>query len=155
AHLGARLLQRTTRELSATAAGQALYVHCARIAAEVESAETAVRDLRGDPRGPLRATCALSLGILLAPSFPRFTARYPAVSLDLELTENVVDLVRAGIDVGVRLGTLADSSVVARKLASYRRVVCATPAYLARRGVPHTPDDLAEHDCLLRLGHDQ
>lgn len=154
-HLGTRLLQRTTRQLSPTAAGHACYLHCARIAAEIECAERTASELRARPRGPLRVSCALSLGMLLAPSLPRFPARHPEVSLDLELSDSVIDLVREGVDVGVRLGRLADSSLVGRKLASYRRIVCASPSYLARHRAPRTPKELSRHNCILRRGHDQ
>lgn len=154
-HLGTRLLQRTTRQLSATAAGHACYLHCARVVAEIECAERTASELRARPRGKLRVSCALSLGILLAPALPRFTARHPEVALELELSESLVDLVRAGIDVGVRLGSLPDSSLVGRKLASYRRMVCASPAYLAAHRAPRVPADLGRHNCLLRIGHDQ
>jgi len=154
-HLGTRLLHRTTRELSATAAGQACYVHCARVAAEIEAAERAAGELRGAPHGPLRVSCAVSLGMMLAPRIPQFCTRYPDVALELGLSESIVDLVRDGIDLGVRLGRLPDSSLVARKLASYRRVVCASPAYFAKRRAPRTPSELAAHACILRIGHDQ
>ncbi len=154
-HMGTRLLHRTTRQLGATAAGHACYVHCARIAAEVECAEQTASELRAKPRGTLRVNCALSLGLLLAPVLPQFTTRYPAVCLEFELDESLVDLVRAGVDVGVRLGQMPDSSLVGRKLASYRRMVCASPAYLAKNKAPKTPADLARHNCLTRIGHDQ
>jgi DNA-binding transcriptional LysR family regulator len=154
-HMGTRLLHRTTRQLSATAAGHACYLHCSRIAAEVECAERTASELRARPKGALRVSCALSLGMLLAPEFPRFTTRYPEVSLELELSETVVDLVSGGIDVGVRLGQLPDSSLVGRKLASYRRMVCASPAYLAKHAAPKAPAELARHNCIMRIGHDQ
>lgn len=154
-HLGTRLLHRTTRELSATAAGEACYAHCARIAGEVDAAERVASELRKAPAGRLRVSCSVGLGVLLAPAFPRFCAEHPGVELSLSLSEEVVDLVRAGIDVGVRLGKLDDSSLIARNLASYRRVICASPAYLAARGTPRKATDLARHACVRRLGHDQ
>src|SRR5207244_5973246 len=123
----------------------ACYVHCARIAAEVQCAEQTANELRARPQGTLRVSCALSLGMLLAPTLPQFTSRYPEVILEFELSESIVDLVRAGIDVGVRLGQLPDSSLVGRKLASYRRIVCASPAYLATRTTPTAPEDLDSH----------
>jgi DNA-binding transcriptional LysR family regulator len=153
-HLKTRLLHRTTRELSPTAAGLALHAHCARIAAEAEIAERVALDLRDAPRGRLSVSCALSLGLLLAPVFPRFLQRCPEVSLELSLSDSLIDLVRAGVDLGVRLGKMSDSSLVARKLASYRRVICASPMYLAAHSKPTTPEDLAKHRCLLRLGED-
>jgi DNA-binding transcriptional LysR family regulator len=155
AHLGTRLLQRTTRHLSATPAGHACYARCARIVAEADAAERDANDLRSTPTGPLRVSCASAIGLLLAPLLPRFTSAYPAVVLDIQLTEHIVDLVRAGVDVGIRLGPMADSSLVARKLMSYRRVLCASPDYLSRYPAPRTPADLRRHNCLLRSGHDQ
>jgi len=149
--LGTRLLHRTTRSLGATTAGQACYAHCARVASEVEEAERVASELRATPKGLLRVTCAVSVGMQLAPVLPKFVAKHRAVALDVEMSDQVVDLVRAGIDVGVRLGRLDDSSVVARKLASYRRVVCASPSYLARHGTPRTPVDLAKHECIARV----
>src|SRR5207249_5051720 len=127
-HMGTRLLQRTTRKLSATGAGHACYLHCARIVEEVELCERTAGELRARPKGTLRVSCELSLGMLLAPLLPRFSTRYPDVALEMELSESVVDLIGAGIDVGVRLGQLPESSLMGRKLASYRRLVCASPA---------------------------
>lgn len=118
-HLGTRLLQRTTRELSVTAAGHACYVHCARIATEVESAERAAGELRATPHGVLRVSCSSSLGILLGPSFPAFLALYPELVFELGLSESLIELVREGIDVGIRLGPMQDSTLVARKLAAH------------------------------------
>jgi len=154
-HLGSRVLHRTTRELSVTAAGRACYPHCARIAAEADGAERAASELRASPHGRLRVTCALSLGMLLAPQIAQFCVLYPDISLELALTESVVDLVRDGIDIGVRLGKLADSSLVARKIAPYRRVVCASPEYLAKQPRPRDPTELVRHVCIFRIGHDQ
>jgi DNA-binding transcriptional LysR family regulator len=154
-HLATRLLHRTTRELSATAAGHACYAHAARIAAELDATERTASELRDAPHGKLRVSCSGSLGLMLAPAIPKFCTTYPAVALELRLSEDVVDLVRDGVDVGIRLGKLEDSTLVARKLASYRRVICASPAYLADHGTPRAPKELAKHTCVLRIGHDQ
>jgi DNA-binding transcriptional LysR family regulator len=151
-HLGARLLYRTTRQLSPTAIGEACYAHCARISQEATFAEEAVSALRKGPHGRLRVSCSVALGLLLAPVFPRLTQRYSALSLELLLSDGVVDLVREGIDVAVRLGRMSDSSLVARKLKGYRRVLCASPTYLARHGAPRTADELSSHQCLVRAG---
>jgi DNA-binding transcriptional LysR family regulator len=153
-HLGTRLLHRTTRQLRPTAAGQACYPHCARLAEEATSAEHAAKALGAVPHGSLRVTCALSLGSVLPPVLPRFAERYPNVSLELALTDAVVDIVREGYDVGIRLGRMPDSSLVARKIMTYRPVICASPAYLAKHKAPQVPADLEEHVCLLRIGHD-
>ena len=154
-HLGTKLLHRTTRELSPTPAGQACYVHCAEIVAAVTRAERIAGELRATPKGRLRVTCASSVGALLAPAFPRFLARHGEVTLEIEVSDRPIDLVREGVDVGIRIGFLPDSSVAGRKLASYRRMVCASPAYLARHGVPQAPRDLTGHNCLVRTGHGQ
>lgn len=153
--LGARLLQRTTRQVSATAAGQACYVHCSRVAAEVEAVQRTASEIRSTPMGPLRVSCASSVGALIGPAIPGFVAKYPRVSLEVELNENVVDLVAARIDVGVRIGRVTDDSVVGRRLATYRRVLVASPRYLAKHGTPRAPEDCASHACVLRTGHDE
>jgi DNA-binding transcriptional LysR family regulator len=105
--------------------------------------------LQAAPRGHLRVNAPMSFGFLhLAPALGDFLARYPEVELDVTLTDRFIDLIDEGVDVAVRIGTLTDSSLVARRLAVIRRVLCASPDYLARRGVPRTPDDLKNHDCL-------
>src|SRR5439155_8830138 len=96
-----------------------------------------------------------SVATFIGPWVPSFLARYPRVSLELDLNENVIDLVAARIDVGVRLGRITDSALVGRKLATYRRLVVASPAYIAKHGAPVTPEDCARHVCVLRTGHDQ
>jgi DNA-binding transcriptional LysR family regulator len=152
--LGARLLHRTTRDLSVTAAGQTYYGHCVRIAAEIEAAEHIADDARAAPSGPLRVACSLSVGLYVAPALPAFLVRFPKVALQLELSEMLIDLVREGIDVGIRLGHLPDSSLIGKKLAPYRRAIVASPTYLARCGTPKTPDELTRHNCLVRIGHE-
>lgn len=148
--LGARLLNRTTRKLSLTEIGQAFYERCARIVADVEEAERAVGDLHGAPRGRLRLNAPVSFGRLhLAAAIVAFIERYPAIEIDVDLNDRYVDLLEDGYDLAVRVGRLRDSSLVARKLAPSRRAVVASPAYLERCGVPETPLDLANHNCLL------
>lgn len=154
-HLGARLLHRTTRQLSPTAAGQACYAHCSRIEAEARLAEQAAGELASEPSGRFRVTCSLALGLILAPRLPVFFARYPRLAAEVSLSEGVVDLVREGFDVAVRLGKLPDSSLVAKKLASYRRVIVASPSYLSRAGAPKTANELFGHQCLTRIGQSQ
>jgi DNA-binding transcriptional LysR family regulator len=153
-HLGTRLLHRTTRHLSPTAAGHACYGHCARISAEAKSAERAASEMSATPHGRLRVTCALSLASILSPVIPGFGLRYPEVSLELALTDAVVDIVREGYDVGIRLGRMPDSSLVARKILAYRPLVCASPKYLAKHRAPKSPAELEDHACLLRIGHE-
>ena len=118
------------------------------------AAEHEARELGTTVRGTLRASCAVSLGWLLAPKIPVFVARHPKLSFELGLSESLIDLVREGIDVGIRLGRMPDSSLVARKLAPYRRMICASPSYLAKRSAPRSPHELTRHACVARIGHD-
>jgi DNA-binding transcriptional LysR family regulator len=148
--LGARLLHRTTRRLSLTEAGAALFEASRGAIERIEEAEGLVAQLQSEPRGRLRVSAPMSFGILhLGPAIAEFARAHPHVTLDLRLDDRFVDLVEEGIDVAVRIGALTDSSLVARKLASTRTVACAAPAYLAERGEPETPEDLAAHDCLI------
>lgn len=147
--LGARLFHRTTRSLTLTEAGRDYFARTSRILADLEEANASVTQLQAAPRGHLRVNAPMSFGFLhLAPALGDFLARYPEIELDVTLSDRFVDLVDEGVDVAVRIGSLTDSSLVARRLASIRRVLCASPDYLARRGVPQTPDDLKSHDCL-------
>jgi DNA-binding transcriptional LysR family regulator len=152
--LGTRLLHRTTRELGVTTAGRAFHDHCTRIAAEVEAAERIGQQVRTAPSGKLRVACSTAVGTWVAPAVPSFLIRFPAVALELALSEAMVDLVRDGVDIGIRLGHQPDSSLVARKLASYRPMIVASPIYLASRGTPTKPEDLAQHNCLVRIAHE-
>lgn len=148
--LGARLLNRTTRRLSLTEVGAAFYERCARILAEVEDAELAVGRLQDAPRGRLRVNAPMSFGQLhLAPAIADFLAAHPGMSIDLTLTDRIVDVVEEGYDVAIRISRLADSSLIARRLVPMRRVVCGSPAYFERHGVPRHPRDLRRHNCLL------
>lgn len=148
--LGARLLNRTTRTLSLTEVGQAFYERARRIVADVAEAEQAVASLSAEPRGNLRVAAPVSFGVEhLAPAVAEFLRRFPAVEIEMDLNDRVVDLVHEGYDLAVRIGRLRDSSLVARKLAPLRRVLCASPDYLARMGVPRTPEDLVRHNCLV------
>lgn len=151
AHLGARLLNRTTRRLSLTEAGRAYYERCVRLLDDLDEAERAVRQMHAAPRGRLKISAPMSFGILhLAPALPEFGVRYPEVELDVVLNDRFVDLIEEGYDVALRIITdLPDSTLVARRLASIRRVVCAAPVYLERHGVPMTPEDLKRHHCLI------
>ena len=149
ADLGARLFHRTPRSLPLTEAGRDYFARTSRILADLAEANASVTQLQAAPRGRLRVNAPMSFGFLhLAPALGDFLARYPEVELDVTLTDRFVDLIDEGVDVAVRIGTLTDSSLVARRLAGIRRVLCASPDYLKRRGVPKTPDDLKAHDCL-------
>lgn len=157
--LGARLLNRTTRRLSVTEAGAVYHQHCVRILAEAEAAERAVMDLDEAPRGLLRINAPMSFGLgHLGPALAAFACAHPALTVDLTLDDRVVDLVGEGYDMAVRIADLPPSTLIARRLAVNRRVLCAAPAYLARAGRPQRPEDLARHACLaysyLATGND-
>jgi DNA-binding transcriptional LysR family regulator len=148
--LGARLLNRTTRTLSPTDAGQDFYERCLRVVREVEEAERAISHLSAEPRGLLRLSAPASFGReYLAPLVPEMLARWPELRIEALFEDRFVDVVAEGFDLVIRITRLQDSSLVARRIASCRRVVCAAPSYLARRGVPRTPAELLQHDCIL------
>ena len=147
--LGARLLSRTTRRLSLTEEGQAFYHRVLPILAEVEEAEASVSLSTNEPRGLLRINTSSAFGqYQIVPMIPGLLERYPKLQVQLTMTDSIVNLVEEGFDVAVRIGVLTDSSLIARKLGIPRRVVVASPEYLAKRGQPKTPDDLIDHDCL-------
>jgi len=148
--LAVRLLNRTTRRLSLTEAGTAFYEHCRQLVADADAAEAAVSHLASAPRGRLRVNVPMSFGQRhVAPALPAFLARYPELSVDLQLNDRTVDLVEEGYDMAVRIGELPDSSLLMRRLAPLHRVVAAAPAYLDRAGRPRHPRELREHTCLL------
>ena len=148
--LHARLLNRTTRRLSLTEAGRVYLDYCIRILDEVAEAERAVSQQAGTPRGLLRVNAPMSFGIArLAPLLPDFLHRYPEITVDLGLDDRIVDVLQEGWDLAVRIADLPDSSLIARRLANSRRVVVASPDYLARVGVPRRPAELAGHRCLI------
>ncbi|MFM7345954.1 MAG: LysR family transcriptional regulator [Tagaea sp.] len=149
ADLGARLLNRTTRKLSTTEAGRAFHARAERVLADLDEAEAAVADATASPRGLLRVAGPMSFGFRqLGPAIADFMTECPDMAIELSLNDRIVDLVDEGLDVAVRIGRLAESSLVARRLASARLVAVAAPAYLARKGTPKSPADLAWHDCL-------
>jgi DNA-binding transcriptional LysR family regulator len=151
--LGVRLLTRTTRRIALTAEGEAYVTRARDILALIEAAEAEVTAGRGRPRGHLRVNTGTAYARhRLIPILPAFFERYPDITLDLSLTDRRVDLVEDGADVVLRTGSLEDSSLVARKIADGRRVICAAPAYLARRGTPQQPEDLLRHDCIVLHG---
>jgi DNA-binding transcriptional LysR family regulator len=148
--LGVRLLNRTTRHVSATEVGQNYYERCLRILNELEDAERAAGDLEAAPRGLLRVTTSVSFGAhQLAPAIADYLVAYPDVSIDLSLHDNYVDLLEERIDLAIRLGQLSDSSLIAKKLYTVEMVLCASPGYLAAHGTPQKPRDLVEHNCLI------
>ena len=149
ARLGVRLLHRTTRRLVLTEAGRAYLDACQRILAEIEEADHAAAAGQTEPNGMLRMNVPVPFGLLqVAPLLAAFSVRYPRVRLDVGFNDRIVDLVEEGWDLAVRIGTLRDSTLVARRLAPCRTAVCAAPAYLAARGTPRRVADLPGHDCL-------
>jgi DNA-binding transcriptional LysR family regulator len=147
--LGARLLNRTTRDVSLTDTGRA-YLERARLLLEdFEALDTSVRDQTG-PRGLLKISAPVSFGATqLTPALLDFAAAYPDVSMDVSSTDRIVNLVEEGFDVAVRIGQLSDSSLVARKLAAVRMVTCASPAYLQRAGAPQALEDISQHEAVI------
>lgn len=153
--LGVRLFQRTTRALRLTEDGREFYARCQRVLAELSEAKEALSRSRSRPTGRLRVETPQVIGqLVLTPALPRFLAAYPGIELHLTLRDEVVDPITEGADVLIRMGPLADSRLVARKLGMARLVAVAAPAYLERHGTPRTPADLARHPCLgfLREG---
>jgi DNA-binding transcriptional LysR family regulator len=147
--LGAQLLNRTTRRLNLTEVGQAFYERCRRIVSEAEEAEIAVTRLQVAPRGILRLSAPVSFGIEhLGRALPDFMAHYPELQVDMECADRTVDLVEEGFDMAVRIGHLADSSLIAKRIARGRRCVLASPSYWKAHGKPAHPRDLADHRCL-------
>lgn len=151
--LGARLLTRTARGARPTDIGEAYYARAAGILADLEAAEEVVAAAATRIAGPIRLSAPLSFGIAyLAPALAEFVREHPAIELDAEFEDRAVDLAAGGYDLAVRIGNLADSALIARRIAPVRRIVLASPDYLARRGRPRVPADLAGHDVLLYAG---
>lgn len=149
---GVHLLNRSTRRISLTDEGREFYSACERILAEVEQAEVSLQTGQTCFAGPLRITTTSDLGQQhVTPVLSRFVDEHPNVTPYLYLSDGVVNLTEGGFDLGVRYGVLSDSTLVARRLASSRRVLCASPGYLKRKGTPVTPNALADHDCLVMV----
>jgi DNA-binding transcriptional LysR family regulator len=147
--LGARLFQRTTRQLTLTETGEGYFRRVVDILSLCEEAEDFVSRRNTKPRGALKVTAPTSFSRLyIAPRLQEFLERYPEVNLDLHLTDHLEDIIREGFDLAIRIGELQDSSLVARKLAPETRVMCASPKYLARTRAPQTLADLKLHNCL-------
>jgi len=147
--LGVRLLNRTTRRQSLTDAGRSYFERAKQILEALEDADATVASSALRPTGTLRITAPLTFGLQsLAPLWGGFMSRYPEVKLDITLSDRVVDLIDEGLDVAVRIARLPDSSLVSRKLASARMVMCASPAYLRKRGAPKTLAEVARHPVL-------
>jgi len=148
--LGVRLINRTTRSLNLTVEGSRYYEACTRVLTDIEEADAEVAAGRVEPQGALKVALPASFGHQhVAPLVPAFAARYPKVQLALSLSDRNVNVMDEGFDLAVCIADLRDSSLAARKLAPNRRVLCASPAYLAAHGTPRTPEDLAKHNCLV------
>jgi DNA-binding transcriptional LysR family regulator len=150
ARLGAVLLNRSTRSVTLTDTGRSYYEEARRVLEQLDAADDAVAGQGGDVKGVLRVAAPVSFATLhIAPILPELRARYPRLVLDLRLSDEAARLVDESIDVAIRIGRIEpDSTLVARRLGSHRRLLCASPAYLASRGMPILPPDLAHHDCL-------
>ncbi len=148
AHLRTRLLNRTTRRLSLTESGQALYGRAVQLLQDLEEAEQEATQAAITPRGTIRLTTSVTFGARhVAPAIAGFLARHPDVKFDVQLSDRMVDLIEEGFDLAIRIGGAGSENLVARKLGETRLVPCAAPVYLARHGTPATPDDLARHNC--------
>jgi DNA-binding transcriptional LysR family regulator len=147
--LGMRLLNRTTRRQHLTAFGEDYYVRCKEILRLVVETDAQAQNLQLAPAGKLRITAPVTFGTeALMPALSEYLDRYPQVSIDVALCDRVVDLVEEGFEAAIRIGQLPDSALIAKSLAPYRLMICASPEYLARRGTPGKPEDLSEHECL-------
>lgn len=151
--LGVRLLNRSTRRLDVTPLGQSYYESALRLLGEVEEVEQGIAGQNSEPRGTLRLSAPLSFALAhLGCLLPLFLQRYPQVSVEVDLSDRPVDLLSEGYDLVLRIGVLEDSTLIARRIATIQRVYCASPGYLASRGVPQHPEQLSGHDC-LPYGH--
>lgn len=152
-HLGVRLLNRTTRRMHLTDEGAQYLERCRMILSEVQETEAALTSRQSDPRGKLRITAPVVFGRrYVSPIVNGFVRRYPGVSADLLLVDRFTNLVEEGLDVGVRVARLDDSSLVAIPVGRARRVICASPDYLRRHGMPRVPQDIAGHSCVRYTG---
>ncbi len=149
-HLGVRLLHRTTRKLSLTEAGERYFEHAAQALTAAGQAEDAVTELQGEPQGKLKISSPMSFGRLhVAPLIPIFMKRYPKILIDLVMDDRNIDLVAEGFDLAIRSGDMPASTLIARKLAPLRQVLCASPDYIDRYGMPVIPSELSERNCIL------
>ena len=155
ARLGVRLLNRSTRSLSLTSEGETYLQHATRILADVKDMEDAVSQGRATPKGLLRVNATLGFGrTTIAPLVSRFSARYPDVEVQMEVTDKPVDLVESGFDLAIRFGALPDKRLNARRIMSNRRFLCASPGSLERHGTPASLADLADHRCIIHRQND-
>lgn len=153
--LGVRLVHRTTRQVSLTEEGKAFLPHAEEVLASVEAARSSVGAGDSVPSGTLRIAAPASFARMhLVPALKGFTALYPDLTLDLRLSDTIIDMVEGGFDIAIRNAELKDSNLIARRLAPDSRVLCASPAYLAEYGEPTSPEDLKQHKCITLTGLD-
>jgi DNA-binding transcriptional LysR family regulator len=149
--LGARLLHRTTRKVSLTEVGKAYYDRCTQILADLEQADDIAGALQSTPRGTLRIYTATHMVPFVAPAVTEFLASYPQVMIDLTMGEREIDMIDEGFDLAIRLTPPPDSSLIVRSLATWRHVLCCSPAYLEKHGPPHQLSELADHNCVRHV----
>ena len=153
--LGVKLLHRTTRQVSLTEEGQAFLPHAESVLDSIETARASVGAGSFTPQGTIRVTAPASFGRMhIIPALKGFIKRYPNLKIDLRLSDSIVDMVEGGFDIAIRNASLNDSTLVARKLARDRRVICASPEYLKKYGEPVLPQDLLKQQCLILMGMD-
>lgn len=150
ARLGARLVNRTTRSMSLTAEGELYFSHAARILTQIDEVEQLVGNAQATPQGLIRVNASLGFGRRhIGPALAAFFSQYPQVQVQLEISDHPLDLTAHGFDLGIRFGTLPDAAFHARKIASNRRLLCASPLYLEKHGTPQRLADLAQHNCIF------
>ena len=148
--LGVRLLNRTTRRVNLTTEGDVYYRHCLRILSEMQEAENAIANQKNTTRGPVTLTCPVAFGNkFVAPIIPKFVEQNPDVQIRLHLSDRLLDLLQDKVDLAIRIAELKESSLIVRKLAANKRMLVASPEYLAKNGSPKVPADLLNHNCLL------
>ena len=150
ARLGVRLVNRTTRSMSLTAEGELYFSHAARILTQIDEVEQLIGASRATPKGLIRVNASLGFGRrYIGPALAAFFAQYPEVEIQLEISDHPLDLATHGFDLGIRFGTLPDAAFHARKVASNRRLLCASPLYLEKHGTPQKLADLQQHNCIF------
>ncbi len=153
AGLGVRLIHRTTRKVSLTEEGIAFFPHAEDVIASVEAAQASVGAGKSTPSGTLRVSAPASFGRMhVLPALTDFMARYPEIKVDLKLSDTIVDLVEGGFDIAIRNSRLKDSSLIAKKLANDNRILCASPSYIKKYGLPNAPAALNQHHCITLIG---
>lgn len=147
--LGARLVNRTTRRMGLTDVGMVFYQRCVQILTDLEEAELSISQLQSEPRGLLRVSVPMSFGVMyLSPALSDFMASYPELEVELNFNDRQIDLVEEGYDIAIRIGAMADSNLICRKLTPIKLYLCGSPGYLEKRGWPQHPLELRDHNCL-------